>query len=88
MAPSKPNEKKLSVYECGEVPVGTAWIQYNVRYYFFAMIFLVFDVETIFMFPWAVTIRDIGPLAITEMFIFLGILFFGLVYAWKKGALE
>mgnify|MGYP003392794876 FL=1 len=88
MAPSKPSEQKLSTYECGEIPVGFAWVQYNVRYYFFVLIFLVFDVETIFLFPWAVIIKEVGVVAMVEMLIFLTVLFFGLIYAWRKGALE
>lgn len=88
MAPRKPNEFKLSTYECGEIPIGSAWIQYNVRYYFFVLVFLVFDVETIFLFPWAVTIKEVGVVAMIEMLIFLSVLFLGLIYAWRKGALE
>jgi len=68
--------------------VGLAWVQYNVRYYIFALIFLIFDVETLFLYPWAVSIKAIGPVAIAEMFLFLAILILGLVYAWKKGVLE
>ena len=88
MAPNKPNERKLSTYECGEIPVGFAWVQYNVRYYFFVLMFLIFDVETVFLFPWAITLKDIGVVGMVEMFIFLTVLFLGLIYAWKKGALE
>ena len=68
--------------------MGLAWVQYNVRYYIFALIFLIFDVETLFLYPWAVSIKAIGPVAIAEMFLFLAILILGLVYAWKKGVLE
>lgn len=88
MAPRKPSEKKLSTYECGEIPVGSAWGQYNVKYYLFVLIFLVFDVEAIFLFPWAVTIKTIGSVSMVEMFVFLIVLFLGLIYAWRKGALE
>ncbi len=88
IAPNKPNEKKNSTYECGEIPVGSAWIQYHVRYYFFVLVFLIFDVETIFLFPWAVTIKGTNGIAIIEMFIFLIVLFLGFIYAWRKGALE
>ena len=63
-------------------------MQYNVRYYIFALIFLIFDVETLFLYPWAVSIKAIGPVAIAEMFLFLAILILGLIYAWKKGVLE
>ncbi|MCX5779099.1 MAG: NADH-quinone oxidoreductase subunit A [Elusimicrobia bacterium] len=88
IAPDKPSKEKLSTYECGEPPVGFAWVQYNVRYYIFVLMFLIFDVETIFLFPWAVSFRDIGMIALTEMFVFLSILLLGLAYAWRKGALE
>lgn len=88
ISPKKPTEKKLSTYECGEVPVGNAWIQYNVGYYLIALVFLVFDVETVFLYPWAVTVKETGTFALIEMFIFLTILLLGLMYAWRKGALE
>ena len=88
LAPRKPNAKKLSTYECGEVPAGPAWVQYNVRYYFFVLVFLIFDVETMFLFPWAVTIKSVGVVALIEMFVFLIVLLLGFVYAWRKGALE
>ena len=87
LAPRQPNAAKLSTYECGETPFSTAWVQYNVRYYIFALIFVIFDVETIFLYPWAIIIRTLGLAGLVEMFIFLIILFLGLVYAWKKGAL-
>ena len=88
MAPRKPSNTKQSIYECGEVPIGVAWVQYNVRYYLFVLIFLIFDVEAIFLFPWATTIREIGIMSLIEMFVFLIVLFLGLIYAWRKGALE
>lgn len=88
IAPNNPNKKKNSTYECGEIPVGYAWAQYHVRYYFFTLVFLIFDVETIFLFPWAVSIKDLGGIAILEMLLFLLVLFVGFVYAWRKGALE
>ncbi|MHB9154630.1 MAG: NADH-quinone oxidoreductase subunit A [Endomicrobiales bacterium] len=88
IAPKKPGEGKDTTYECGEVPFGSARIQYNVRYYLFALVFLIFDVETVFLYPWAVSLRGIGSLALVEMFIFLAVLLAGLAYAWKKGALE
>ena len=80
--------QKYDIYECGEVPEGTAQIQYNVRYFIFALIFVLFDVEVIFIFPWAVVFRELGMFAFVEMLIFLLILIFGLVYAWKKGVLH
>jgi len=80
--------QKYNSYECGEVPQGTAQIQYNVRYFIFALIFVIFDVEVIFVFPWAVVFRELGMFAFVEMLIFLLILIFGLVYAWRKGVLH
>jgi NADH-quinone oxidoreductase subunit A len=80
--------QKYDSYECGEVPQGTAQIQYNVRYFIFALIFVIFDVEVIFVFPWAVVFRELGMFAFVEMLIFLLILILGLVYAWRKGVLH
>ncbi len=88
VAPRKPGEVKLSTYECGEKPFGIAWTQYNVRYYLFAMIFLIFDVEAVFLYPWVLVFKSMGLFGLIEMFIFLLILICGLVYAWRKGALE
>lgn len=87
-SPKKPNPEKERNYECGEIPFGLAWVQYNVRYYIFALIFVIFDVEVVFLFPWAVVYKSLGFFAFIEMFIFLAILIFGLAYAWKKGALK
>ena len=80
-------------YECGEVPEGSAWIQFNVRFYIIALIFLIFDVEVIFLFPWSVvfkqlTIDGFGFLAFMEMFIFVSILIVGFAYVWIKGDLD
>ncbi|MGB8658325.1 MAG: NADH-quinone oxidoreductase subunit A [Candidatus Zixiibacteriota bacterium] len=86
--PHHPTPDKLESYECGELPVGGAWIQYNVRYYLYALVFVIFDVEVVFLFPWAVVYRSLGFFAFVEMMIFLAILIFGLVYVWKKGALK
>ena len=79
---------KNSPYECGEIVKGTSWVQFNVRYYLFALIFVIFDVEVLFIVPWAVVFRQMGPMAYIEMVIFILILALGLIYAWKKGALE
>ena len=79
---------KLSPYECGEVVKGTSRVQFNVRYYLFALIFVIFDVEVLFVVPWAVIFKQLGMAAYIEMFIFIFILTLGLAYAWKKGALE
>lgn len=75
-------------YECGEEPEGSAWIRFHPRYYLVALVFVLFDVETIFLLPWAVNIKDLGVLALVDMAIFLGILLLGWVYALKKGALR
>ncbi len=85
---SNPNYEKETTYECGEDPVGGAWIQFNMRYYFFAILFVIFDVEVIFLFPWAVVFRELGLFAFIEMSLFLGILIVGLAYCWKKGHLK
>ncbi|MEW6277926.1 MAG: NADH-quinone oxidoreductase subunit A [Candidatus Eremiobacterota bacterium] len=91
-APFKPGASKLIAYECGEPPIGEAWVQYNARYYLFAMLFVLFDVEAAFLIPWAVGFRSMsltmGILPLVEMAIFLFILGMALVYAWRKGALE
>jgi NADH:ubiquinone oxidoreductase subunit 3 (subunit A) len=88
IAPRKPNKIKMEPYECGIETVGDTWVQFKVQYYIFALVFLIFDVETIFLFPWAATF-DILPLfAVLEGILFILILAAGLVYAWRKGALE
>ncbi|RFM24443.1 MAG: NADH-quinone oxidoreductase subunit A [Candidatus Thermochlorobacter aerophilum] len=86
--PHRPNPEKLTSYECGEEPVGTAWIQFNIRFYVVALIFIIFDVELLFLFPWATVFKDVGTLALIEALIFVGILAVGLAYAWVKGDLE
>ncbi len=86
--PHAPNPTKLSTYECGEETIGPAWVQYNVRYYIFALLFLIFDVEVIFLIPWAVVFKSLGVLALAEGAVFVGILLFGLAYVWKKGLLR
>jgi NADH-quinone oxidoreductase subunit A len=80
--------RKLSTYECGIPATGTTEVKLNIRFYLFALLFVLFDVETLFVFPWAVSARGIGNLAIAEMAVFLAILFTGLAYAWGKGALH
>ncbi|MBC8311305.1 MAG: NADH-quinone oxidoreductase subunit A [Candidatus Marinimicrobia bacterium] len=79
---------KLKSYECGEVPEGSAWVKFNVRFYVIALIFIIFDVEVVFMFPWAVVFQELGLLAFVEMFIFLTILLVGFAYVWIKGDLD
>ena len=79
---------KLISYECGEIPEGSAWVQFNIRFYVIALIFLIFDVEIVFLFPWAVVYQQLGLLAFIEAFIFVLILIVGFVYVWAKGDLE
>ena len=88
LRPSRFSEEKLTTYECGEDPVGSAWIQFNIRFYVFALIFIVFDVEAVFLLPWAVVFRKLGPLAFAEGLVFMAILAVGLAYVWRKGDLE
>ena len=88
LRPSYPDAKKLDPYECGEVPFGDARVRFNIRYYIFALIFVVFDIESAFIYPWAVLFRTLGVFGFFEMLVFLLILAVGLVYAWKKKVLE
>ena len=88
LSPRKPDAVKLSTYECGEEPVGSPWIRFNTRFYVIALIFIVFDVEVLFLFPWAVNLKAMGMFAWIEMAIFIVILTVGLAYVWVKGDLE
>ncbi len=88
LAPKKPNPIKTSVYECGIEVVGPARIQIKAQYYIYAMVFLVFDVEMVLLFPWAVAFKQLPLFAVFEGILFLLILLGGLIYAWRKGALE
>jgi len=88
LRPSRHSEEKLTTYECGENPQGSAWIQFNIRFYVFALIFIVFDVEAVFLLPWAVVFRELGPLAFVEGLVFIAILVVALAYVWRKGDLE
>ncbi len=83
-----PTEGKLARYECGIEPTRDAHQRFSIRFYIVAMLFLVFDVETVFMFPWAIRYRQLGLFGLIEMAIFVAILIFGYIYAWKRGALE
>jgi NADH:ubiquinone oxidoreductase subunit 3 (subunit A) len=78
---------KYIPYECGEVPQGSAWIRFNIRFYVTALIFIIFDVEIIFLLPWAVVFKNLGPFAFVEGLIFIAILAIGLAYVWRKGDL-
>ena len=88
LRPSRFSEEKLTTYECGENPTGSAWVQFNIRFYVFALIFIIFDVEAVFLLPWAVVFRDLGMLAFVEGLVFIGILAVALAYVWRKGDLE
>jgi len=93
LRPSNPQPVKLSTYECGEPAMGSAWVNFNVRFYVVALIFIIFEVEIAFMFPVAAVFRrwlesGQGMFALVETLIFVGILFLGLIYAWAKGDLE
>jgi NADH-quinone oxidoreductase subunit A len=93
LRPHNPETKKLTTYECGELPTGGAWINFNIRFYLIALVFVIFDIEVAFIYPVAVAFREFvlagnGLFAMTEIFLFLGILAVGLVYVWKKRDLE
>jgi NAD(P)H-quinone oxidoreductase subunit 3 len=86
--PKRTGVERHTTYESGMEPIGGAWIQFNIRYYMFALVFVIFDVEVVFLYPWAIAFNQLGLLAFVEVLIFIGILVVGLVYAWRKGALE
>lgn len=88
LRPHKPNPQKLSTYECGEPAEGTSFVQYNVRYYLIALLFVIFDVEVVFLLPWAVAFKDLGIFGFIEAVIFILILLIGLIYAWRNRILE
>jgi len=94
LRPSNPNPNKLTTYECGELPRGSSWIRFNVRFYLIALFFIVFDVEAVFLLPWAVVFRQLyplpglGSLVLWDMVVFLAILSVGLAYVWVKGDLN
>jgi NADH-quinone oxidoreductase subunit A len=88
ISPKKPNPIKQSTYECGMETVGENWVQFKAQYYVFALVFLVFDVETVFLFPWAVALGKLPVFAVIEGIVFILILLAGLVYAWRQGTLE
>jgi NADH-quinone oxidoreductase subunit A len=89
---SRPSAEKASTYESGIEPVGGSWVQFNVRYYLYALLFVIFDVEAIYLFPWAASYdllrAEMGLVILFEMGLFLGLLILGLLYAWKKKVLE
>ena len=88
IAPRKPNVIKSQTYECGIETVGNTWVQFRVQYYLFALVFLIFDVEMVFLYPWAVAFDQLPLFAVLEGVLFILILVAGLGYAWRKGALE
>ena len=88
VAPKKPGPTKQAPYECGLESTGDPWVQFRVQYYIYALLFVVFDVEVVFLFPWALVWKGLGPVVFAEMALFLAILAVGLVFAWKKGLLE
>ena len=88
ISPRSFNEQKEEAYECGVPTRGRSWMQFRVGYYLFAILFLMFDVETMFLFPWAVVMRTLGPAGLVSVLFFLFILVLGLGYAWRKGALK
>ncbi len=88
LAPRSNNPQKREAYECGIPTRGTSWMQFKVGYYLFAILYLMFDVETVFLFPWATVVKSLGVPGLISIIFFLFILALGLAYAWKKGALE
>jgi NADH-quinone oxidoreductase subunit A len=88
LRPSVPDPVKTSTYECGMDAVGGTEVKTNIRFYLLALLFVIFDVETLFIYPWAVVVRELGPVALLEMFLFIGILLLGLAFAWRSGALS
>jgi NADH-quinone oxidoreductase subunit A len=88
LRPHKPTDAKSTTYESGIEPIGDARIQFNVRYYMFALMFVIFEVETVFLYPWAVAYKKLGVFALVEMLLFVVMLIIGLVYAWKKKVLK
>ena len=90
LSPKKPSPEKAETYECGELPIGGPWVQFRSGYYVYALLYVIFDIETVFLYPWAVSFGrpGIGWFIVIEMLIFVAILFAGLLYAWKEGALR
>jgi len=86
--PKKPNPVKSSTYECGVKTIGRSWVQFNFRYYFYALMFIVLDVMVIFLYPWAVSLRQLGYFGLISILIFIFIIIVGYIYAWKKKVLE
>ncbi|MBI5473221.1 MAG: NADH-quinone oxidoreductase subunit A [Ignavibacteriae bacterium] len=88
LRPNRPYPSKLTTYECGETPIGDTRVRFNIRFYVIALIFIIFDVEVVFLFPWATVFQQLGWFAFIEMLVFLGILFVGYAYVWRNGDLD
>jgi len=88
LRPKKPNPLKKSTYECGVETIGDTWVQFRAQYYLFALVFVIFDIEVVFLYPWAVAYGKLGLFALAEMALFIGMLALALVYAWRTGVLE
>jgi NADH-quinone oxidoreductase subunit A len=88
LQPHKPNAEKYSTYECGSEPIGPPWVQFHIGYYVYALLFVMFDIETVFLYPWAVAFGARIPFILIDMFVFLAVIGAGLAYAWKEGALQ
>jgi len=88
LMPRKPNPEKLSTYECGETPIGDTRIPVDIKYYIYVLVFLVMDIEIVFLLPWAVELRNLGEAGFIEMILFILLLVIGWGYAWKKGVLR
>jgi NADH-quinone oxidoreductase subunit A len=88
LRPNKPYHEKLTTYESGNDPIGGSQVRFNVRYYIFALMFVIFDVETVFLYPWAVAHKSLGLFALIEMLVFVLLLIVGLIYAWRKKVLR
>ena len=88
LRPKKPNPIKSSTYECGIETIGDTWVQFKAQYYIYALVFVVFDIEAVFLLPWAVAYNQLPLYALLEVVVFIGILVLALVYAWRKGALR
>jgi NADH-quinone oxidoreductase subunit A len=88
LGPKRPGQIKSEAFECGNPPSGSAWGRFSVRFYLTAILFLVFDVEVVFFYPWAVELRSLGMFGLAEVLVFVAILVVGLLYAWERGALD
>ena len=88
IVPNNPNPVKNSIFECGVETIGKTWVQFNFRYYFYALIFLALDILVVFIYPWAVQLRELGLTSLFAMLILVGIVLTGYIYAWKKKVLE